>query len=312
MPTRLPDSISADQDSQSFNPSDGLNEMEYGFNLTAQKPAQGGCLYIVATPIGNLRDITFRALDILRSVDEVLAEDTRQSRKLLNAYKIKTPLSAFHDHNESSRLDAIIKNLSEGRSFAQISDAGTPLISDPGFKLVRAVIAAGFPVIPLPGASSVLAALVTSGLPSNIFTFGGFLPSKSIARKKTLERFKDLPGTVLFFETGKRIEKSLMDIESVLGDRPAALARELTKKFEETRHGTLSDLLASVQKTPPRGELVIIIGPSGASDIWDEAAIDEVLAVEIPKLGMKRASTEIAERSGWMKRDVYQRALSLK
>jgi len=304
----LPDSNSPEQDSQSFNPYDGV-EMS---DLTKAKFAEPSTLYVVATPIGNLRDITLRALDILGSVDEILAEDTRQSRTLLNAYKITTPLSALHDHNESARIETIIEGLTQGKSYAQISDAGTPLVSDPGFKLARAVIEAGFPVLPLPGASSVLAALVASGLPSNIFSFAGFLPSKTTARQKALTRFKDVPGTLIFFETGKRIEKSLLDIEMVLGDRPAALARELTKKFEETRRGTVSDLLKSVQDTPPRGEIVLILGPSDISEIWDVAAIDVALLQAIPDMGLKRASTDIAERSGWVKRDVYQRALSLK
>ncbi len=320
MSENFPNTISQVKNTQSFNPdkpspfSDdtGLATLDNLSMQTRPAKAESGVLYIVATPIGNLRDITLRALDILSSVDEILAEDTRQSRKLLDAYRLKTPLSALHDYNESGRIEAILNGLSQGRSYAQISDAGTPLVSDPGYKVVGAAIEAGYSVIPLPGASAVLAALITSGLPSNIFTFGGFLPSKSAARLKMLERFKSVDGTLLFFETAKRIEKSLKDVETVLGDRPAALARELTKKFEETRRGTVSELIKSVKDTLPRGEIVLILGPSNSPDRWDEAKVKARLKDDLKALGVKRASLEISQQSGWSKRDVYQLALSLK
>ncbi|WP_371396723.1 16S rRNA (cytidine(1402)-2'-O)-methyltransferase [Fretibacter rubidus] len=269
-------------------------------------------LYIVATPIGNLRDITLRALDVLRGADLILAEDTRQTRKLLDAYDIKTPLSAYHDHNAAKRVPGVIKELLDGRVIAQVSDAGTPLVSDPGFKLARAAVEAGVDIYPLPGASAVLAGLVASALPSDCFTFAGFLPPKSSARQTALARFKTTPGTLIFFESGGRIKDCLSDALSVLGDRQGAVARELTKRYEETRRGSLSALIDSVTDDPPRGEIVLLIGPSDAGDIWDEAAVTAGLSDAIPQMGVKRASAHIAELSGWAKRDVYQLALSLK
>lgn len=269
-------------------------------------------LYIVSTPIGNLRDITLRALDILRSADRIYAEDTRQTQKLLSAYSIKSPLTAYHDHNAAKRIPAVLKEIEAGRSVALVSDAGTPLVSDPGFKLARAAIEAGLSVSPIPGASAPLAGLVTSGLPSDKFMFAGFLPPKTVARKSALAKLKDVPGTLIFFETGPRIAASLADIQSVLGDRPAAVARELTKKYEETRRGTVSELMASVEATPPKGEIVLLIGPSEEDMTWDSARVDQALTEAIPMLGVKRASTQVAEQSGWAKRNVYERALSLK
>ena len=269
-------------------------------------------LYIVATPIGNLRDITLRALDVLRGADIILAEDTRQTRKLLDAYDIKTPLSAYHDHNAAKRVPGVIKDLLDGQVIAQVSDAGTPLVSDPGFKLTRAAVDAGIDIYPLPGASAVLAGLVASALPSDCFTFAGFLPPKSSARQTALARFKTTPGTLIFFESGGRIKDCLSDALSVLGDRQGAIARELTKRYEETRRGLLSSLVQSVTDDPPRGEIVLLIGPSVTGDMWDEAAVSAGLSDAIAEMGVKRASAHIAELSGWAKRDVYQLALSLK
>lgn len=269
-------------------------------------------LYVVATPIGNLRDITLRALDVLRGVDMILAEDTRQSAKLLAAYDIKTPLRAYHDHNAAKSVPGLIKKLEDGARLAIISDAGTPLVSDPGFKLARAAVEADIPVIPLPGASAVLAALVTSALPSDAFSFAGFLPPKSSARQTALARYQSTPGTLIFFESPSRVAASLSDMMSVLGDRPAALARELTKRYEQTRRGTLSTLIDSVRVDPPRGEIVIVIGPSATGDLWSEDDVHAALSENIPDMGVKRASAHIAELSGWAKRDVYQRALRLK
>ena len=204
-------------------------------------------LYVVATPIGNLRDITLRALDVLAGADIILAEDTRQTRKLLDAYDIKTPLSAYHDHNAAKRIPALLEKLSEGAVIALVSDAGTPLVSDPGFKLARDAAQAGVNVVPLPGASAVLAALVTAGLPSDVFTFAGFLPAKSSARKTELTTLSTVPGTLILFESPGRLLSSLSDMLEVLGDRPAAIARELTKHYEETRRGPLSELIAGVK-----------------------------------------------------------------
>ena len=277
---------------------------------------QGGILetglYVVATPIGNLRDITLRALDVLSGADIILAEDTRQTRKLLDAYDIKTPLSAYHDHNAAKRIPSLLARLDEGAVIALVSDAGTPLVSDPGFKLARDAAAAGHKVVPLPGASAVLAALVTAGLPSDQFTFAGFLPAKSSARKSDLAALSQLPGTLILFESAARLAASLKDMLEVLGDRPAAVARELTKRYEETRRGSLSELIESLAVDPPRGEIVVLIGAEQNSGIWSAADIDAALIEAAPSQGVGRAAAAIAQMGGWKKRDVYQRALALK
>jgi len=212
-------------------------------------------LYVVATPIGNLRDITLRALDTLRAADIILAEDTRQTRKILDAYDIRTSLTPYHDHNAAKRVPGVIKDLEAGKIIALVSDAGTPLVSDPGFKLVRAAVEAGIDVYPLPGASAVLAGLVKSGLPSDRFMFAGFLPPKSGARKTALEEFTSVKATLIFFETGPRIAACLKDMSDVLGTRDVVLTRELTKRYEEARHGSFASLIDSVTSEPPRGEL---------------------------------------------------------
>jgi len=275
-------------------------------------PIMPSALYIIATPIGNLRDITLRALDVLSAADHILAEDTRVSAKLLSAYNLKGKLSAYHDHNVAARIPAILKDLQAGKTLALISDAGTPLVSDPGFKLVRAAIEAGIDVIPLPGASAVLAGLVKSGLPSDRFLFAGFLPPKSAARKKALQEVANLRATLIYFETGKRIGAALADIQTVLGDRHAVITRELTKHYEEARRGAVSELISSVKTDPPRGEIVLLIAPSESSVHWDEAQIMAALEKAVPEQGVKRASADIAQMSGWAKRDVYQLALKVK
>lgn len=269
-------------------------------------------LYIVSTPIGNLRDITLRALDILAGADIILAEDTRQSKKLLNAYNLSKPLTAYHDHNARERIPSVIEHLKAGKIVAQISDAGTPLVSDPGFRLVRAAIEAGINVIPVPGASAPIAALTLSGLPSDAFMFAGFAPNKSSARQTFLSKYKSLTATLIFFESPSRVKAFLDDALSVFGDRAAVLARELTKTYEEARRDTLSNLIVSVENDPPRGEIVVLIAPPLEDEQWGEAMIDAALTDVLPEMGVKRASQHVAELSGWAKRDVYKRALSLK
>lgn len=269
-------------------------------------------LYIVATPIGNLRDITLRALDILVTADHILAEDTRQTSKLLSHYNIQTPLSAYHDHNAAKRVPKLVESLKDGAVMALVSDAGTPLVSDPGYKLVKAATDADVNVVPIPGASAVLAALTISGLPSDRFSFGGFLPPKSAARITKLETYKPAAGTLMFFETAPRLAASLTDIKSVLGDRPMALTRELTKRYEEARRGTISEILETLEADPPRGEIVLCIGPSETQGRWDEAQIMTALPEAITELGVKRAADAVAKMAGWAKRDVYQLALTLK
>ena len=293
------------------NPSQHLTGEELQSNSVKNVTLEPG-LYVVATPIGNLRDITLRALDTLRAADMILAEDTRQTHKLLSAYDIKTPLSPYHDHNAAKRVPGVIKDLEAGKVVALVSDAGTPLVSDPGFNLVRAAVKAGIDVFPLPGASAVLAGLVKSGLPSDRFMFAGFLPPKSGARKTSLEALTNVKATLIFFETGPRIAACLTDMHSVFGERDVVLTRELTKRYEEARHGDFETLIESVKADPPRGELVVLVGPPSTSERWNEEDVISALNVQIPELGVKRASAEISAQCGWPKRDVYQLALKLK
>lgn len=269
-------------------------------------------LYVVSTPIGNLRDITLRALDILGGAEEVLAEDTRVASKLLSAYGIKARLSPYHDHNGAERRPGLLKRLEEGGRIALISDAGTPLVSDPGWKLVHEALEHGIKVYPVPGASALLAGLVASGLPSDRFLFAGFLPPKSGARRTEIESLKQVPATLVFYESGPRLAESLADLASVLGDREAAVARELTKLFEETRRGTLAELAVHYDEAgPPRGEIVLLVGPPKKVQAT-AADIDAALRVALNEMPTKAAASSVAEALGLPKRDVYQRALQLK
>lgn len=268
-------------------------------------------LYIVATPIGNLRDITLRALDALRVADHILAEDTRQSRKLLDAYDIKGNLTAYHDHNVAKVLPKIMDWLKSGKVIVQISDAGTPLVSDPGYKLVREAIRNDFDVFPIPGASAPMAALVAAGLPSDRFMFAGFLPPKTAARRSSLFELVSIKSTLIFFESANRIIDSLSDMRTVLGDRDAVIARELTKKYEELRRGSLSQLVESCEQKPPKGEIVVLIAPPSKPALWTSEEVDAALKDRLSTIGAKRASTEVAALSGWAKRNVYQRAILL-
>ena len=275
--------------------------------------AAGPGLHIVSTPIGNLRDITLRALDILSSVDEVLAEDTRVAAKLLNAHGISAKLSAYHDHNGAARRPDLIKRLEAGACIALISDAGTPLVSDPGWKLVREAAETGVKIIPVPGASAMLAGLVASGLPSDRFMFAGFLPPKAGARKKLAEELVDIPSTLIFYESGPRLAAALRDLSDIMGgQREGAVARELTKLFEETRRGSLSELAEHYQQEgPPKGEIVLLVGPPLVREVSAED-IDTALTDALARLPVKAAANEIAETFGISKRDAYQRALQLK
>lgn len=269
-------------------------------------------LYIVATPIGNLRDITLRALDTLRAADLILAEDTRKSKKLLVVYEINGSLLSYHEHNAEKRLPFVLKELLSGKSVVLISDAGTPLISDPGFKLTRTALKNNIEVFPLPGASAVLAGLVKSGLPSDRFMFAGFLPSKTAARKKILKGFKLIDTTLIFFETGPRVLSCLMDMREELGDRDVALVRELTKKYENGVYGTFTEIIHSVTDIHPRGEIVLLLGPPKSTERWTKDDVLSALKDQVPEIGLKNASNEISEVSGWTKRDVYQMGLSCK
>lgn len=271
-------------------------------------------LHIVSTPIGNLRDITLRALDILAQADEVLAEDTRMARRLLDAHGLSAKLSAYHDHNGAERRPDLLRRLKDGATLALISDAGTPLVSDPGYKLVRDAAEAGLTVRAVPGASALLAGLVTSGLPSDRFLFAGFLPSKAAARRREIARLTEVPATLIFYESGPRLAGCLKDLRDGLGpDREAAVARELTKLFEETRRGRLGDLAAHYEAAgPPKGEIVVLVGPPDTRAGADEADLDAALADALARLPVKQAANDVAVRFGVGKRDMYQRALALK
>lgn len=269
-------------------------------------------LYVVATPIGNLRDITLRALDILSGVGRVYAEDTRVARKLLDAYGLKPRLGAYHEHNAESARAEILSALAAGESVALISDAGTPLVSDPGFKLARAVIEAGHRVFPIPGASALLAGLVVSGLPSDRFLFAGFLPTKQNARRDALAALAEVDATLVMFESGPRLAESIADMAAMLGDRPAAVARELTKLFEETRRGSLAALAAQhAEAGAPKGEIVVIVGPPPAAAEVSDAELDAFLQGALSH-GVKEAAQRATAALGVPRKRAYQRALALK
>lgn len=270
-------------------------------------------LYIIATPIGNLRDVSLRALDTLAAADEVLAEDTRVARRLLDAHNVRAKLSPYHDHNGAKRRPEILEKLSQGGAIALISDAGTPMVSDPGWKLSRDALDAGHKVFPIPGASALLAGLVASGLPSDKFMFCGFLPPKSGARRRAALELAAVPSTLVFYESGPRLAACLQDLAETLGSkREAAVARELTKLFEETRRGSLETLATHyAENGPPKGEIVVLIGPPDKIETSEEM-IDAALTEALKSQSVKQASTEIAELFGLPKRNVYQRALALK
>jgi len=270
-------------------------------------------LYVVSTPIGNLRDITLRALDILASVDLVCAEDTRVTGKLFNAFGVSARLRPYHDHNGAQARPGLLKELESGARIALVSDAGTPLISDPGYKLVREAAEKGIAVISIPGASAPLAALAASGLPSDRFMFAGFPPPRSAARKRFLAEMKSAQSTLIFFEGPSRLVASLSDMAEVLGAREAVVARELTKKFEEIRRGKLADLAAHYEREgPPRGEIVVLVGPSDAAAETDAAALDAAILAADDTRPLKEIAAEIAEKFGLKRRDVYERALELR
>ena len=266
----------------------------------------------MATPIGNAGDITLRALAVLRDADLIACEDTRVSDKLLRRYGIATRRIAYHDHNAERMRPRLIARIKAGAAVALISDAGTPLVSDPGYKLVRAALAEGLAVTALPGPSAPLTALVLSGLPTDRFFFAGFLPAKSAARQRALGELTAVPATLLFLETAVRLAASLADMAAVLGDRPAAVARELTKLHEELRRGTLADLAAHYGAAgPPKGELVVVVGPPSAAPAAGEDALDEALGTALAQMSVKDASLVVASALGLSRRVVYARALAL-
>ncbi len=268
-------------------------------------------LYVVATPIGNLRDITLRALDVLAGADLVLAEDTRVSGKLLAAYGISAKLLRYDEHQAEQARPRILEALADGKAVALVSDAGTPLISDPGYKLVREVAAEGHRVYPIPGASALLAGLSAGGLPTDRFLFAGFPPPKSAARRTFLEELAGIRATLIFFEGGSRLADSLADMADVLGEREAVVCRELTKLYETISRGRLADLAADPRFAAPKGELVILVGP-GREAQATAADADTALRDALSRLRPAEAATEVAKALGLPRRDLYRRAMTLK
>jgi 16S rRNA (cytidine1402-2'-O)-methyltransferase len=280
----------------------------FGASIEAGKVPPG--LYLVATPIGNLGDITLRALETLAGADVIACEDTRVTRKLTERYGITTPLTAYHEHNAAEARPKLLSRLVEGQSIALVSDAGTPLISDPGYKLVRAAREAGHQVTALPGASAVLAALTVSGLPTDRFFFEGFLSPKQAARQKRIAALANIPATLVLFEGGSRLASTLADLAAILGPRTAAICRELTKLHEEVRYENL-DALARLYANgaETRGEIVVLVSPPTEDQRPDD--IDALLKRALSRVSVKDAVGEVAVATGRPRREIYQRALSL-
>lgn len=280
-----------------------------GQSVTAPPLLAG--LYIVATPIGNLRDITLRALETLAAADLVACEDTRVTRKLLDHYGIAAAMTPYHEHNAAAARPKLLARLAAGDAIALVSDAGTPLISDPGFRLVTGAREAGHPVIALPGASAVLTALTVSGLPTDRFFFEGFLPSKPGQRRARIAELAAIPATLVLFESGSRIVASLSDLAEALGERSAAVCRELTKLHEEVRTALLSALAQEAEGLEVRGEFVIVIAPPSEPMASSDDDVDGLLREALARLTVKDAVAEIALATGRHRRDVYQRALEI-
>lgn len=275
-------------------------------------PADPG-LHITATPIGNLGDITLRALQVLAGVDVILCEDTRVTRKLTSRYGITTPLQPYHDHNAAKVRPGILKRLEDGASIALVSDAGTPLVSDPGFKLALEARELGLPVHAIPGASAVLAGLTISGLPSDAFMFAGFLPHKSGERRRRLADLADIPATVIYFDTASRIESTLSDIADILGDRPVAVTRELTKLHEEAITGSAREVIDRIAaRDGIRGEITLLIAPPDRRDaVLGEDDLDAALRDALAEMTASRAAAHVAKELRLPRKQVYARALAL-
>ena len=270
-------------------------------------------LYITATPIGNASDITLRALSVLKSCDAIVAEDTRVTARLLAIHGISRPLFIYNDHNAPAVRPKLLQRLREGARLALVSDAGTPLVSDPGHKLVTAAQAEGIAVHPVPGPSAALAALTVSGLPSERFLFAGFLPAKRGERRAALEELGAIPATLVVFESAQRLAETLRDMAEILGARDAAVTRELTKLHEEIRRAPLTELASFYEKAgPPKGEITLVVGPALEKIMENTARIDELLAQVLPFMPVRAASTLIADLTGASRREVYTRAIALK
>lgn len=276
----------------------------------APRPTPG--LHVVATPIGRLADVTLRALETLAAADLIACEDTRVTRVLLDRYGIRTPLVAYHEHNAARMRPRLLGELAAGRAVALASDAGTPLVSDPGYRLVVEAAELGFSVVPIPGASAVLAGLVAAAQPTDAFLFAGFLPVKGGPRKRRLTELGAVPATLVFFESPRRLGECLADMVATLGpDRPAAVARELTKLHETIVRGTLGSLAETFAGAPPRGEIVVVIGPPGA-DETAPADVDGLLRAALARMPASAAAADVARLTGEDRRTLYRRAMELK
>ena len=264
-----------------------------------------GTLYLVATPIGNLQDISARALQILSQVALIAAEDTRQTRKLLSHYQIHTPLLSYHEHNKLSRLSEVLAALSTG-DLALVSDAGTPALNDPGYELVRAALDAGFQVSPIPGPSAPISALVASGLPTDAFLYLGYLPRKSSERKSLLGEISTLPYTLILLESPHRLISALKDLQDVLGDRRIAVARELTKMHEEVFRGCLSEAISHFAAGTVRGEITLVLAGSLGKSIWKEEQVHQAISAALAAgFSPSQAASQISAQAGWSRRQIY-------
>ncbi|MCP1198904.1 16S rRNA (cytidine(1402)-2'-O)-methyltransferase [Notoacmeibacter sp. MSK16QG-6] len=302
-----------------IEPSKGLHEKSRGCRYliggqSLAAPALPAALHLVATPIGNLSDITIRALEVLAAADIIACEDTRTSRVLLQRYGITGKLVAYHEHNAASAGPRLIEAIGDGQSVALISDAGTPLLSDPGYRLVDEAVQAGITVVPIPGPSAALAALTASGLPTDAFFFAGFLPPKLKARADRLVELREIPGSLVFYESPRRLPESLAAMSQALGKtRKACVGRELTKAFEEFRRGTLAELAAHYEEAgAPKGECVVCVGPPLPEAAIEGEALDELLRELAEALPTGKAAAEAARRTGRAKNDLYRRIVEMK
>src|ERR1700726_1538772 len=286
-------------------------------NMTTkiQREIGTGCLYLVATPIGNLEDITVRAIRILKEANLIACEDTRQTQKLLHHYGIRKEMVSYHEHNELTRSPELVIELEQGAQIALVSDAGTPGISDPGYRLVTLCLRHHIPVVPIPGPSALLAALSASGLPNEEFLFVGFLPSRSGERRRALERLRIENRTIIFYEAPHRVEECIADAREILGDRPACLAREVTKLHEEFRRGKLCELTASLEARPARGEITLLIGPEDPAEARANFNSSQSLSDRVDelirqaKLDRKDALKLAAKERGLTRRAAYGQLL---
>jgi 16S rRNA (cytidine1402-2'-O)-methyltransferase len=284
----------------------------YDANRTLEQTDLQAGIYLVATPLGNLKDITLRALEVLNAVDLILCEDTRVSRKLLSHYGISTPVKSFHAHNERKMISFILERLQLKQRIALISDAGTPLISDPGYKLVNEVHKQGFYITAIPGPCALINALILSGLSSEHFFFFGFLPSKSSERLRELEKLKEINATLIFYDSPQRLRETLKDLQQDFSERIITVVREMTKKFEEIIKGSLEEVNHHFASTAPRGEIVLLISPpSEHKQTWDEELLEKGLREALKNLSLKEAVEEITHLSGISRKIVYKKALKI-